>query len=356
VSEGVSDLASPEIEAPSAPEWSCTVTSYVGHEDELLRLRNSNRAHAVTREYLDWRYAHDDDAPEPRIFWLVASAGQPIGVAAAIFRAYWVAGVRTHVAVIGDISLDPAWRGRGLGQLLLQKMTEALSADGRVALVLPTEAARKSFQAIGWTTIGELTPRVLLCDVTGRLRRIVRIDSLAATLGRAFKAVMRARLRKSIDPSCELQIVSQPDASFDVFWNALPKRDRVLRDISSRMLAWRYQHHPHTRFEVARLMRGSNLAGFLVFNLAPHYATCFIYDLVASSEADARCLMALFAVHCMTLDRLDVIRIVLEDKHPYAPMLRALGFLRREPRVPLQVYPATAARDAWVLSLGDKDV
>lgn len=356
MSSTVSESPTQAIAAESALACSCVETPYQGFEDELLRLRNSNREQSATREYLDWRYEQEEGAPAPRIFWLLAPTGERIGVATAIFRAYRRDDVRTYVAVVGDISLDPAWRARGLGRQLLQHMTDALAADGSVALVLPTEAARKSLQAIGWSTIGELVPRVLLTDVTQRLKRAVRIGWIAACGGRVFKAVMRPRLRKHIESSCQLQLATQFDASFDELWNEHPKRDRVLRDLSSRTLDWRYARHPNTRFEVACLKRGDRLAGYLVFNLAPHYATCFIYDFVANTEADARCLMALFALHCMSLDQQDVIRIVLDDKHPYVPLLSALGFLKREPRVPLQVYPVTAAQDVWSLSIGDKDV
>jgi GNAT superfamily N-acetyltransferase len=356
VSEDAVEVASSSAAAASAAAFSCVVTGYRGHEEDLLRLRNSNRDTAVTREYMDWRYAQDSDAPAPKLVWLIAPDGQRVGVAAAVYRSYWRDGVHQHVAVLGDISLDPMWRGRGLGQLLLKKMTEALAAEGHVALVLPTEAARKSLNAIGWSTLGELIPRVLLTDVTGRLRRVVRSEWLAARLGLLFKAVTKARLKRQVDPGCRLELSRQFDASFDDLWREFPRKTRVLRDLAAHTLEWRYARHPSTTFEVARLMRGDRLVAYLVFNLAPHYATCFVYDLIASTDADARCLLALFATHCMALEKQDVIRIVLDDKHPHVPALRALGFMRREQRVPLQVYPATASADAWSLSLGDKDV
>src|SRR4029077_17658793 len=114
----------------------------------------TNRDNPETLAYLHWRYERAPDAPEPLLFWLLSPQGIRIGMAAAIFHGYWVNGERVQVAVIGDISLDAAWRGRGLGQLLLRHMTAHLGEHfpRHPALVIPTESARRAFVKIGWTT------------------------------------------------------------------------------------------------------------------------------------------------------------------------------------------------------------
>src|SRR5439155_3477843 len=101
-------------------EISCTVTGFGGFEQEILRLRNSNRGTPETSEYLRWRYEVAPDTAEPCVFWLFDSAGERIGMAAAIFRWYRINGVRVQVAVIGDISVESKWRNRGFGQVLLR--------------------------------------------------------------------------------------------------------------------------------------------------------------------------------------------------------------------------------------------
>src|SRR4029077_21233487 len=105
------------------PSCSCTATAFGGFEAQILQLRNSNREHGETLDYLKWRYRSTAAAPDPRVYWLLDPAESPIGMASAIFRPYSINAATGYVAVIGDISLDVQWRGRGLGRTLLQFMT-----------------------------------------------------------------------------------------------------------------------------------------------------------------------------------------------------------------------------------------
>src|SRR5215467_10310942 len=132
-------------------EPSCETSGFRGLEAEMLRLRNTNRENPETLAYLNWRYERAPGAPEPILFWLITPAGERIGMAAAVFHPYWVDGERVQVAVIGDISLDSAWRGKGLGQRLLRFMTAHLDEHfpHHPALVIPTESARRAFAEIG---------------------------------------------------------------------------------------------------------------------------------------------------------------------------------------------------------------
>src|SRR5580698_2412935 len=113
--------------------FSCAVSGFVGMEQEILRLRNTNRDNSETTAYLTWRYQSVPGAPTPCVYWLLTAQGERIGMAAAIFRPYWVQGVRTQVAVIGDISLDARWRGRGLGPEVLRHEAQQLLAESAAA-------------------------------------------------------------------------------------------------------------------------------------------------------------------------------------------------------------------------------
>jgi hypothetical protein len=84
---------------------SCAVSGFAGMEQEILRLRNTNRENSETAAYLKWRYQSAAGAPAPCVYWLLTGEGERIGMAAAIFRPYLVEGQLTQVAVIGDISL-----------------------------------------------------------------------------------------------------------------------------------------------------------------------------------------------------------------------------------------------------------
>ena len=99
-----------------AQDVSCAVTGFGGIEQQILRLRNSNRENPETLEYLRWRYERAPRLPRrasigccgPAVklsAWRRRSSG-PITFMAR----------RLPVAVIGDISVDARYRGRGLGR------------------------------------------------------------------------------------------------------------------------------------------------------------------------------------------------------------------------------------------------
>ena len=60
---------------PADPEVSCEVTGFAGFEQQILRLRNSNRDNPETLEYLRWRYESAPQDPPPCIFWLAGRTG-----------------------------------------------------------------------------------------------------------------------------------------------------------------------------------------------------------------------------------------------------------------------------------------
>ena len=167
----------------AVPGCSCTATAFAGFEAQILQLRNSNREHGETLEYLKWRYQSTGGVPEPRVYWLLDPTERPIGMASAIFRPYSINAMTGHVAIIGDISLDQQWRGRGLGRSLLQFMTAELDREhaGRPGLVIPTESARRTLASVGWVTAGSLAPLIYVLEPSHYLGGpLVRNERLVA--------------------------------------------------------------------------------------------------------------------------------------------------------------------------------
>ena len=175
--------------------FSCAVTGFAGLEPEILRLRNTNRAIPETPAYLTWRYRTEADAPQPCVYWLLDPNGERVGMAAAIFRPYWVNGARLQTAVIGDISVDAGLRGQGLGQLLLRSMTAHLDEHfpQHPALVIPTESARRTLASVGWATAGALAPLVYVLDPEPYIRPFVRSQD-----GHGSRGALGARARNCV--------------------------------------------------------------------------------------------------------------------------------------------------------------
>jgi len=340
-------------------EFSCEVTGFHGYEQEILRLRNANRENPETLEYLDWRYQRSSDSPEPRVFWLLTSERRRIGMASVVFRPYWVNKVRVHTAVVGDISLQTGWRGRGLGQVLLRFMTDYLDQHfpQQSAFVIPTEAARRALTNVGWVTSGALVPHVYVLDVTRYVRALVRSEWLATYIARRVRALARivTRLRAPRDGSLHLK--NTLDQSLLEFARTLSPPGGAVRDLGPEALKWRYAQHPHTRFTFATFTGLDETRGLLVFEDSTLEQTWSIYDLAAKTPADLRAMLTLFVQHALSVPDLVTLRATLSERHPCTTHLRRLGFIARRPDAVFQVHSRSgmSERLTWCVTLGDKD-
>jgi GNAT superfamily N-acetyltransferase len=339
-----------------------TITGYSGFEDEILRLRNANRSVAQTAAYLNWRYADSPGAPEPKIIWARDVAGRSRGMAALIFRPFWLNGDLQHIAVVGDISLDSELRGKGLGRCLLKFMTDYLdqSHPERLAMVIPNKAAERSLTPIGWTTGGRLVPYVFVLNPEAKLPGILKSSHLAVGVARVVSKAMANLHRRHLRPGYSLSVVDTLDDSFDAFWHRYPKARLVLSDRGVETLSWRYVNHPQHKFSFAKLEHDGRFVGYLVYERSSITPMCLVYDLILSEPSDLPCLLALFVKHCSDRGSIDTIRLLLGGEHPYRKQLWKLGFIAREDAGIFQLHgPKARARlteSKWFLTNGDKDV
>ena len=340
-------------------EFSCAVTGFAGLEEEILRLRNTNREIPETVTYLRWRYQHGQDDPAPCVFWLLGPGGERVGMAAAIFRPYWVNGVRLPVAVIGDISLDARLRGRGLGRVLLGFMTRYLDEHfpAYPALVIPTESARRALTNVGWFTVGELAPLVCVLDPAPYLSPLVRSQTVAAAAARPLRACARLIIRSLAPRDGSWHFSDAPDPSFAGLGRGADTHNVTVRDLGLESLTWRYAQHPHTRFTFASFRRAGKMCGFLVFEDRSAEGAYVIYDLAAASPADMRAMLASFVLRGLAIPGLAALRVLLDERHPARAQLRRTGFIARAHEAVFQVHSrgGSAEGRAWRITQGDKD-
>jgi hypothetical protein len=338
--------------------FSCTVTGADGFEPEILRLRNANREWPETIDYITWRYQRAPAAPDPLVFWLISPDGQRIGMASAVFRPYWVREVSVQTAVIGDISLDSRWRGRGLGQLMLRFMTNYLDEHfpEQPAFVIPTEAARKTLAHIGWLTAGTLVPHVYVLDFTRYVVRMVRNEWFASSVARQIRRLARLVLKMHIGRDDVLDLTDGLEGSLLEFAKGLPKSSGVAHDTGPESLKWRYAQHPNRRFKFASFSRSGEIRGFLVFEDGTIQQTWSIYDLAARTPSDMRAMLALFILRSLSTPGLSSLRVLLDNRHPTRMCLRRLGFVPRHPDTVFQIRTPRAMRaTTWHVTQGDKD-
>lgn len=356
-------IAGDPARPPAAESYGCTVTSYAGVQGRVLEVRNANRSVPQPQSYLDWRYETPGDAPEPKIFWLNAPSGDVVGMAAVIFRQYWLGSRRMYVPVVGDISVDSRLRGKGLGRLLLDSLTRYLSQhySDRPALVIPTESARRSLAALGWVTAGRLVPHVFLIDPGAQLRGKLKSAALSRSITAAYRRCMTLWLRrKALGAEC-LEDGGQFDATFDELWQRRLGSGSMQRDMSAASLEWRYARHPNHRFHVVKLLGQRGLQGFIVYELLRELAELSIHDLFVVDPQLLPGFLAAFLLRHMQEAQVKAVRLTLSDTHSYRTFLHRLGFVPRpaDAVVFQALYPANAPANAagsWSMTFGDKDI
>ena len=86
---------------------------------------------------------------EPNILVLVAERdGNVIGYAYAGVEGYDYMSLRGPAAVLHDLVVEPASRGKGVGQMLLHAIVAAMEARGAPRIVLSTAARNESAQRL----------------------------------------------------------------------------------------------------------------------------------------------------------------------------------------------------------------
>jgi GNAT superfamily N-acetyltransferase len=334
----------------------CEVTPFAGSEEQILRLRNANREFPETLAYLLWRYARAPDCPEPSVYWL-RTQDQRIGMASIIFRPYLLDGRRAPVGVVGDISLESGWRGRGLGRALLKFMTSDFERryPDHAALVIPTESARRSLQGCGWHAAGRLIPTVCALDPATFLRARLHSAALARVFAAPVRLAGRCWVARFLPAGATLHFTTSLKELPGPIPVQTPERGVAVRELSRDALEWRYAQHPHSRFTFASLQQAGSVRSLLVYEEADDY--CVIYDVLAPGAQELQGLLAAFVSQFLQRrDRL-TLRIALDQDHPARAILGRLGFFARPDDAVFQVHSATGAAEGlrWRLSQGDKD-
>lgn len=344
-------------------EISFSVTGYEGFEEEILRLRNSNRPVRQSRKYLDWRYGCGADAIESKVFWVTAASGERIGMASLICRSYWVDGEASLFAVLGDISLDVSARGKGLGMRLLAFVTNYVKTEMpkvKLAFVIPNELAQKSLATVGWTTAGKFVSYVFIADCTEHFAKRIPYRQPTKLLARIAAKPLAWLLSLHFDSEFTIEVVDEIEGSLGDLWANFSKQKTIMRDMAFPSMCWRYASHPNIEFKVAKFLKSTRLLGYVIFAIAPKERTCQIYDLLVLNQERLNCMLALFLRYCQQGKEVSSVRLLLNDSHPYRKGLWALGFIPRGEQGEFQVYSSSGGghdeSSVWRLTMGDKDV
>lgn len=342
-------------------DFSFLITSYEGHEKDVLLLLNRNRPKPKDQRYLDWRYTCQDGPFPPVIFWVLRGEN-PVGMAGIVFRPYFVGSKIYHVGVLGDIALDEEYRGRGIAREWFSFANEYLREHNhRLTFVLSNRLAERALSRSGWRTVDAIHSYVFLLNPEDKIAARLRSRAVAKVFALGYSFLNSIRLRTCRKKGFSMKLLADFDDLVSWLWEAIPKGGIITRDRSKQAFRVRYLFHPdHDQFQICRFSRNGKPAGIVVHTVSEDLRHCLIYELIVLDDRMIAPIMALFIQHILVETAVSSIRFNMNTGHPYARVLKKMGFIRRERIQALQVWDdgnlGLTDKTLWFITAGDKDV
>jgi len=230
--------------------------------EEAITFRNANRKDSRDLSYYLWRYHARPCSMQAFVHWALED-GEPLGAATVAAHDYFLNGEHCILGVVGDISVSPQARGKGIGRKLLQSLRRQLPDTLRCALVMPNAAAIGPLLHAGWYDVDAIERRV---KPLGSMRgESLVFELIRCSMSFALRAGELSQWTRTLkdwalgDPASGL-------ADIDEIWDCTNNADLCLAVRDSAYLRWRYSDCPHTKFEIRVLRRGGDPYGYVVFH------------------------------------------------------------------------------------------
>src|SRR3972149_2265887 len=119
-----------------------SATGYEQCRAHFIQFRNANRDADQREAYFDGRKANRPGGPQPIIVWAETVEGKRVGSLSLVPHHYLINNAISLVGVLGDISVERAWRGKGIAKRMfgfLAKLEEV--RPFAACIVLPNDDA-----------------------------------------------------------------------------------------------------------------------------------------------------------------------------------------------------------------------
>jgi hypothetical protein len=308
----------------------------------------------------DWLY-RANPAGRGRLWVAIEEhRGEIVGTAAAFPRVVYVDGREMLGWVLGDFCVAGAYRALGPALMLQRSCLDALAAEPWYDF--PAAAMMPIYRRLHREPVARISRQVKLLRVDTRL--VALVPSPALRHGLAFVAnrllgIGLRRPRKAKDVTVALH-----DGVLGAEFSRLSARVAsgfgFCLARSAPYLTWRYRENPTRRCEFVTARRNGELVAYAVVSQAGEQAS--LLDIFGVGE---RPVIGALLRGTLTLLRqrgCESVACTLLGSHPAAPLLKRLGFFRRESTPLMLSVPAHtgvhafgSAAGGWLLIEGDSD-
>jgi GNAT superfamily N-acetyltransferase len=350
-----------------ASEVELSAVSYDQAKSDLMKIRNANRDDVRDEKYFNWRYLGRPGGQAPVIVMARDRQGETVGALALIPHLYWINDALAPVGLLGDISVDEAWRGKRIAQQMMHFLS-GLDAvrELRYCMVLPNEAATRSLQKSGWSDVSRLDRSVRIVSIERELRRRSAPAWLAKILSFGVTPVYE-RIFRAAPPdrsgAYEAAVLEEVHAGSDELWGAIDKNGMVMACRDSDHLAWRFIRHPIKKYRFFVLTRDGVLQGYVAYHVRGEH--CHIDDVLCRREPDlAAYLLYRFVLHQREAGAVNTVAVQINRNYASQPALTRVGFSRRRDFQRVMIKPRDDVTGDlaflngmnWFVTSGDKDV
>jgi GNAT superfamily N-acetyltransferase len=314
-----------------------------------------------------WRWQFLD-GPDGRAFIYIAEeGGEVVGHFADIPRSFSLRGE----AVCGSLSLDlmvhPDHRRKGIFGRMARYGIERVKAGG--GLFMTAYPIRKEtiqgLRKVGWKEVVRLPVLVYPIRSTAIVDRYLRIRALSFLIGGvagAFHSLVLGQRAIESGEASQVEEVRQFDDHFDGFWEKARSLTPIMGVRDRHFLEWRYLKHPTRSYSFFRVMKEDEMRGYIVLAQREllRFNAAVVVDLLAIDEI-AFGLLVQKAIKYGRGQGVDLLAVMVPEKHPYYRNLRRSGFLPSPKTFLYMVYPqspeaALLDPHQWYVNWGDTDV
>lgn len=219
-----------------------------------------HREAAFERRGVRWRWQYwSHPGGEPGI-WIAEDGGAIVGIIGTN-----AVKIRTPLGVVkavwaGDLLIDPAYRGRGIGK----KLVDAWKGSGDIGVGKGyNDIAYALYVSRGFRGVWGFT-RMHIALSRARLAAKLYRTGERKSLLRFLKSIHRPLPRLGVPGEYSIDASDGPPAGFEALWRSVAERYRFAFERDAAYLAWRFGAHPTHRYHFLEMRSAAGLEGIAI--------------------------------------------------------------------------------------------
>lgn len=316
------------------------------------------------RELYRWKYERDACGT----VGIIATNTDQELVASSMFMPWTLSlnGKDVPACQWGDLFLAPEYRGQAIADLTLQGGLEQTRHAGRhVCFAFPNASSVAIHKKNKALHLGLIVRYAKPLSSEYLLRRRIPSAFIVRTLSAVIDAGLTLVSRDTYMATRGVERVDGCGAEFDTLWQRFSDvtPDVMMTRKDAAYLTWKYLQSPSRARRLYALRRDSTLEGWIVIEADAESETGFIIDLLATSDAGVRELIA-FAVKTLRREGCRSAAFLALEHNRYFPAFGHFGFVPRPDVKRFYVYLGDALREVaqlaqphhWFITIADCDV